>query len=219
MKTLLDDLKSFLEKIDHYRDEFLFLFIKPYWPRKISPNQLTYIRIIFGAILFVLLFFFNIENKLLIISLFCLGAATDLFDGSVARGLNKKTEFGAMLDPIADRILVLPIAFYSLHESHKWLLLILLLTEAVGALVSVYQKSKGADAGVNIFGKTRMVLLSFVFIVILIVWPNEPSIFFIDILWISLFLSLLSIFARILELNKTGHIKNKIIAEQLNKYI
>jgi len=190
---IIDDLKYFLEKIDHYRDKLLFVFIKPFWPRIITPNHLTYLRITVSLVLFVLLFFFGIENKLLIISLFCLGAATDLFDGSVARGLNKATKFGAMLDPIADRILILPIAIYSLYGSHKWLLLLLLLTELIGAVVAIFNKTKKSDVKANIFGKTKMVLWAFVFAVILMAWPNEPSIFFVGLLWISLIFSILSI--------------------------
>jgi len=217
MKTFLDDLKFFLEKLDHYRDEFLFLFIKPHWPRKISPNHITYLRVLVGAILFVILFFFGIVDKPLIIALFCLGALTDLFDGSVARGLNKVTEFGTMLDPVADRILILPIAVYSLYGSQKWLLLALLLIEIIGAIVSLYHKSKDATVKPNIFGKTKMVLFSVVFVVILIVWPDSPPLFFIDILWFSLFFSFLSIFTRILEMNKKGYIKNKAVNKQLDK--
>jgi CDP-diacylglycerol---glycerol-3-phosphate 3-phosphatidyltransferase len=217
MKPLLSSLKNFLEKLDHYRDELLFLFIKPYWPRKITPNHITYIRVFVGVLLFILLFFFKIENKLLIISLFCLGVITDLIDGSVARGLNKVTEFGAMLDSTADRILILPIAIYSLYQSQKWLLLFLLLTEIINAIASLFYKSKEIYLESNIFGKTKMVLLSVVFIVILIVWPNAPSLFFIDLLWISMIFGFLSIFARILELKSKGYIKNKFINKQLNK--
>ena len=215
---LLDTFKNFLEKIDHYRDELLFLLIKPCWPRKVTPNHLTYLRIIIGLCLAVLLFFFKIENKALIISLFCIGAVSDLFDGSVARGLNEKTEFGTMIDPIADRILILPIAIYSLYESQKWLLLLLLLIELGGALLSIFQTSKETNVGVNIFGKTKMVLWSLVFIAILVTWPETPSIFFIDVLWISLLFSFLSILTRTLELNRKGYIKNKIINKQLSKY-
>ena len=181
MKTFLDGLKSFLEKIDHYRDEFLFLFIKPYWPRKISPTHVTYVRLVIGVILFVLLFFFGIEDNLLIISLFFFGALTDLFDGSVARALNRVTEFGAMLDPIADRLLILPIAVYSLYKFDRWLLLFLLLTEIIYALVAVFHKSKIAYHSPNIFAKTKTFLLAIVFLVILIVWPARPAIFFMDV--------------------------------------
>ena len=218
MKNFLDRFKLILEEIDHYRDEFLFLFIKPYWPRKILPNHLTYIRVTIGLILTILLFFFGIKNKSLIVLLFCIGAITDLFDGSIARCLNEATEFGTMLDPIADRVLIFPIAVYSLYESQKWLLLFLIMGEVVGALVSVFHKSKETHVGPNIFGKAKIVLLSLVFIAILIAWPKPLSIIFVDLLWISLILSFLSIFIRTLELNNKGYIKNEIINKQLNRY-
>ena len=205
MKNFLDDLKIFLEKIDYYRDEILFLFIKPYWPRSIIPNYLTYSRILIGIALFVLLFFFGIENKLLIISLFCVGVLTDLFDGSVARGINKVTEFGAMLDSTADRIIILPIAVYSLFVYHKWLLLTLILTEILNAVISIYYKSKEIYLESNIFGKTKMVLLSIVFIAILIVWPQAPPLLFIYGLWLTIPFSFASIFARITELKIKKH--------------
>lgn len=208
MKKFLNNLKLSLEKIDGLRDELLFLFIKPYWPRKIIPNHITYVRVVIGILLFILLFFFGIEDNFLIISLFFIGVITDLFDGSVARGTNKVTEFGAMLDPVADRILILPIAVYSLFEFHKWLLLALLLTEVINALTFMYYKSKIMYLGSNIFGKTKMVMQSIVFVVILIVWPNAPSQFFISILWLTIIFSFLSIFSRTLETHPINQSKN-----------
>jgi len=211
MNSFLEDLKFFLEKIDHYRDRVLFLFIKPLWPRFITPNRITYFRIILGTVLFILLFFLDIKDKLIIISLFSIGAISDLFDGSVARGLKEETEFGAILDPIADRILILPIAVYSLYYSEKWLLLVLLLTEIISGGISLFYREKTKDAKSNIFGKTRMVMLSFVFVAILVFWPTPPSLFFIDVIWVSLIFSYLSIFVRVIDLVKKGYIKNKII--------
>ena len=217
MKSFLDDLKFSLEKIDNFRDRVLFLFIKPYWPRKITPNQITYVRLVIGVILFALLFFFNIENKALIISLFCVGILTDLFDGSVARGLNEITDFGTMLDPVADRMLIVPIAVYSLLKFQKWLLLALIVEEIIGALIVLFQKSREKNVSPNIFGKTKMFLVSVVFAAILVFWPAAPSPFFIDVLWLAMAFAFVSIFARVLELNKQGHIKNKIINKEINK--
>ena len=199
MNKFIGGLKFFLEKLDHYRDEVLFVFIKPYWPRKITPNAITTVRIIIGVLLFALLFFFKIEDKILIISLFFFGALTDLLDGSVARGKNMVTEFGAMLDPVADRIIIIPIAVYSLFSSHKWLLLVLLLIEIINALASIYYTTKKVYLESNIFGKTKMVMQSLVFVAILVVWPNPPSQFFIALLWVSVGFTLLSIFSKIME--------------------
>ena len=218
MKNVLDSFKFFLEKIDSYRDKLLFLFIKPYWPRKITPNQVTWIRVYISIILFVLLFWFGIETKWLILTLFCIGVLTDLIDGPIARGTSQVTEFGAMLDSTSDRLLILPIAFYALYTLDKWLLLILLLVEIINALASIFYKSKEIYLESNIFGKTKMVLMCAVFIVILFMWPRAPSQIFIYGLWATIPFSILSIFTRILELNSKGHIKNKIIKKELNRY-
>lgn len=209
MKKIINNFQTFLEKADSYRDKTLFVFIKPYWPRKIIPNHITFIRIIIGILLFILLFFFSIEDKSLIMWLFVFGALTDFIDGPVARGTNKVTELGAMLDSTADRILILPIAFYSLFALHKWLLLALLLTEIINALFSLFYKSKEIYLESNIFGKVKMTLLSVVFIAILFFWPKPPSLIFIYLLWASIPFSFLSIFSKLLELKNNGKIKLK----------
>lgn len=213
---LLDWVQKFLEKLDHLRDETLFLFIKPYWPRKITPNMLTWIRVFIGLLMFVSLFFFGFDDKTFILSIFCVGVLTDLFDGSVARGTNQITEFGAMLDSTADRLLILPIAIYSLFSADKWLLLVLLIMEIVNAFTSIFYKSKEIYLESNIFGKTKMVLQSVVFIAILIHWPNSPSSWVVDALWGSVIFTILSIFSRIIELKSKGHIKNKILNKTYN---
>ena len=210
MKKFIEDLQYFLEKIDHYRDELLFLFIKPYWPRSFTPNKITWLGVAISLVLFILLFFLGSEEKVLIISLFTIGVLTDLLDGSVARGTNQITEFGAMLDSTSDRILIIPIAVYSLFELHRWLLLILILAEIINGLISIYYKSKEIYLESNIFGKTKMVLQSIVFIVILIIWPDSPSQFFIYMLWLTIPFSFLSALAKILELKD----KNKINVPQ-----
>jgi len=215
---ILNDLQYFLEKIDNYRNEALYLFIRPHWPRKITPNHITWLRVFIGIFLFVMLFFFKFENKTLVVTLFCIGILTDLIDGPVARGTNRVTEFGAMLDSTADRIIILPIAIYSLFSIHKWLLMIVLLVEIINALASIFYKSKEIYLESNIFGKTKMVLMSAVFIAILFVWPVPPPQFFIYMLWATIPFSFLSIFIKIVELNDKGHIKNKIITKQLKKY-
>lgn len=208
MKKLLYYSKSFFEKMDTLRDKVLFIFIKPYWPKHISPNQLTVFRIIIGIFLFVMLFFYKNDSKILIISLFCVGAITDLLDGSVARGLHKETSVGALLDPAADRILIIPIAVYSLFPDHQWLLLWLIILEIINALASIYGYGKNVFVSSNIFGKIKMVLQSVVFGAILIFWPKSPNMFFIYILWFSVIFLIISIYLKALEINeKTLHEK------------
>lgn len=208
LKKFFDWLKISLEKLDHKRDKILFFLIKKYWPRWIKPNYLTYIRIIIGIALFVLLFYFNIDDKPLIVLLFIVGILTDLFDGSVARCLNMESKFGAMIDPGADRIIIIPIAIYSLVNDHRWLLLIIIILEVANGLFSVYGESKSVYLKPNIFAKTKMVMHSVVFAMILITWPKAPNLFFTDILWLAVIAMILSIFIKVLEINSQLNIKN-----------
>ena len=205
----INKIQNFLERIDGYRDKALFIFIKPYWPDKIVPNYITYIRIVVGILIFVLLFFLNIDNKFIIIWLFIIGAITDFIDGPVARGKNQVTEFGAMLDSTADRILVLPIAFYALYKFHKWLLLALIITELINAIFSIFYKSKEIYLESNIFGKTKMVIICVSLAVILALWPKPSSVWVMALLLCTIPLSFLSIFSKLLDLKSNGKIKFK----------
>jgi len=202
MYLFFKKIKLFLEEIDSLRDKILFIGIKPYWPRKILPNHLTIIRIIIGIFLFVFLFYYKNDSGLLVISLFCLGIITDLLDGSVARALKKETKLGAILDSVADRILIIPIAVYSLFNLHRWLFLSIILLEVINGLISIFTKGKNVFIKSNIFGKIKMVLQSIVFMAILIFWPKPLNIFLIYILWVSVVFIIVSIYFKILELKK-----------------
>lgn len=204
MKSALQ-VKSFFERIDAWRNKVLFYFIKPYWPRKILPNHLTILRIIIGIFLFVLLFYDKNVSEIVVIPLFCVGAITDLLDGSVARALGKETNVGAILDSVADRILIIPIAIYSLFNLHRWLFLLLMVLEVINAVVSIYGHGKHLFVQANIFGKIKMVLQSVVFAAILVFWPHPPNHFFISLLWLSVAFMILSIFFKSLAVKNYTH--------------
>lgn len=181
---IIKKLKNFLEKIDSRRDQLLFPFIKNYWPDYITPNQLTITRIVL-AVLLASLLFFGFNNKSLIIFVFCIAILLDLLDGSVARCLKKETKIGASIDPLADRILIIPVAIYSLYKNYKSLLFVLLGIEIINAFGALYYKIKRVLIRPNIFGKTKMVLQAVAFGLILINWPLFFSGFSIITLWTS----------------------------------
>lgn len=72
-------------------------------------NILTLSRIFLAAIIFVLLM--SNDGYLLALILFFLAGITDYFDGYLARKYNAVTQLGEILDPIADKILILFILF------------------------------------------------------------------------------------------------------------
>ena len=67
-------------------------------------QSLTYFRIIVGPILYLLITVF--ESFGLALFLFLVAAASDYFDGYLARKYNLVSLLGSVLDPIADKILI-----------------------------------------------------------------------------------------------------------------
>ena len=70
------------------------------------PNFLTLLRIFLLPLLIYLIIDSNSSFNLAILILFIVIALSDYFDGVIARKTNSTSEFGKMLDPIADKIIV-----------------------------------------------------------------------------------------------------------------
>ena len=68
------------------------------------PNFLTLIRILAIPFFLVLLASHLYMDALVV---FILGGVTDAFDGFIARRMNQKTSLGAILDPVADKLLLM----------------------------------------------------------------------------------------------------------------
>src|SRR5690606_36208180 len=80
-------------------------------------TQLTLLRIAFIPLLVVVFYHPYKWHYLLSAAVFSLAAITDWLDGYIARKYNQTTAFGAFLDPVADKLMVV-VALVLLVEEH-----------------------------------------------------------------------------------------------------
>lgn len=116
-------------------------------------NKLTISRIILTPIFMFFLFTKGVWGKSLALAIFCLASVTDLLDGYIAKRDNQVTDFGKLMDPIADKILILAafLAFVEMELVPAWMVVIIIFREAAITGLRVFALTKGkvipADEG------------------------------------------------------------------------
>ena len=125
------------------------------------PNALTLFRIFLVPFLVVVLLTKFTGREFVGLTIFLVAAITDFFDGWIARRYNQTTRLGALLDPIADKLLM-SAAFISLVEmdpSHvpAWMVVIIIGREfAVSGLRSIAAQ-QGVTIAASPLGKWKMI--------------------------------------------------------------
>ena len=125
------------------------------------PNALTLFRIFLVPFLVVVLLTKFTGREFVGLAIFLVAAITDFLDGWVARRRNQTTRLGALLDPIADKLLM-SAAFISLVEMDPkhvpaWMVVIVIGREfAVSGLRSIAAQ-QGVTIAASPLGKGKMV--------------------------------------------------------------
>lgn len=84
------------------------------------PNQITLFRIILIPI-FVIIFYLPLSwSHFGAFAVFWLAAVSDILDGYLARKLNQSSAFGAFIDPVADKLMVVVALVMIAQDYHSW---------------------------------------------------------------------------------------------------
>jgi CDP-diacylglycerol--glycerol-3-phosphate 3-phosphatidyltransferase len=138
------------------------------------PNALTLSRIFLVPLLLAVLLTKSFPHKdAIAITIVLIAAATDWFDGYLARRMKQVSTLGQLLDPIADKLLVssVLIAMVETHQVAAWMVVIIVGRElAITGLRSIAQAS-GTTIAASDLGKTKMVM-QIVAIVSLLLVPH-----------------------------------------------
>jgi len=109
--------------------------------------------------------------------LFCLASATDALDGKIARKRGLVTNFGKIMDPLADKILVYSALCLFIESDliKAWMLIIILAREFIVAGMRTVAASEGRVLAAGMSGKIKTVL-QMVAVIVYLFGLSVPSI-------------------------------------------
>lgn len=156
------------------------------------PNKLTIARVI-AAPVYVILYALELYIPAFIV--FVAASLTDMLDGRIARARGLVTNFGKIMDPLADKILVYS-AFCMFIDKGivpGWMLIIILAREFAVSGMRTVAASEGKVIAAGMTGKIKTVLQMFaVLFLILESYSNVLSIIGRVLLWASLVMTVVS---------------------------
>ena len=124
------------------------------------PNKLTIARMI-AVPFFIAAYMLGYYPAALV--LFCAASVTDYFDGKIARDRGLVTNFGKIMDPLADKILVYSALclFVEAGLIKAWMLILILAREFIIAGMRTVAASEGRVLAAGMSGKIKTVLQMF----------------------------------------------------------
>lgn len=156
----------------------------PLIERHALPNVITIGRIVIAPLVAVLLFIPTFTARLIAFVLFLVAAFSDLWDGYLARKHGWISDFGKLVDPLADKLLLLVtfVPFYVLShgpsphgrfvaipEFPLWIVLVILGRELLITAIRSYAARRGLIIPAGRSGKLKAVFQN-IFIGTAIAW-------------------------------------------------
>lgn len=161
-------------------------------------------------ILTPLFVFFFIQDsmvyKLIGTIIFSFAAATDWYDGYIARRFNIVSRWGQFMDPLADKVLISSalIAFAYLGYVHWWMVIIIVFRDFLITFLRMYALQRGKSIVTSQLAKWKT-FIQMIAVFILLIYLNFPDaeIYSFDIYplpyshWISLLFLLVTVLTAI----------------------
>ncbi|MFV2071175.1 MAG: CDP-diacylglycerol--glycerol-3-phosphate 3-phosphatidyltransferase [Thermoanaerobaculales bacterium] len=121
------------------------------------PNALTLLRIFMAPLLVVVLLTEIPDKEYWGLGIFLLAALTDALDGIIARRTDRMTTTGAMLDPIADKLLMSAafISLVELQQAPAWMVTVIVGREFAVTALRLIALERGVPIAANWLGKAK----------------------------------------------------------------
>lgn len=124
------------------------------------PNLLTVFRIFLTFIFIFFLYQDSLLSTILALLVFTLASLTDFYDGYYARKHNLITRFGKIMDPIADKFLILSafFIFMHMHLIAAWMFVVICAREVIVTGLRLVAMRRGIALAAEGAGKLKTVL-------------------------------------------------------------
>ena len=142
-----------------------------------TPNAITVARIAITPFVAWLILQDGLIERWSAFWIFAAAATSDVVDGRLARGNEEVTRFGQLLDPIADKLLVLVtfLPLYGLGHLPLWFVLLVLGRDFAMTAFRRYALSRGELIPARSLGKWKTVIQNWLVGSILVVRINEST--------------------------------------------
>src|SRR5215212_8640298 len=139
------------------------------------PNVLTLLRILAVPVIVVALLDETPNGDALAAGVFALAAISDGLDGYIARRRQDVTTFGKLMDPLADKLLIVAalVALVSLNRLAAWIAMVIIAREIAVTGLRAVAAEQGVVISASWLGKVKTALqVAAVFA--LIIWDPSP---------------------------------------------
>src|SRR5438445_5564300 len=123
------------------------------------PNKLTISRFILTVAFLAVMFSRVRFHQTIALTLFVAGGISDFLDGQIARRHKLITNFGILMDPLADKIMVCSafIAFVGLNWMPAWMVIIIVARELAITGLRLLAASKNVVLAAEGYGKHKTI--------------------------------------------------------------
>ena len=169
-------------------------------------NKLTMLRILMIPVFIAVLVYSkdrDIVYRYIALGIFVMASATDALDGYVARKYNMITDFGKLMDPLADKILVSSalIILIELGNISSWIVSIVIAREFIISGIRLIATEKNIIIAASPLGKLKTV--SQMLSVILVLLSIKAISLITDLsIWLMCILSVISLLDYIIKNKK-----------------
>ena len=161
------------------------------------PNKLTVLRVIMVPffVFFMLTDFAGDAGKWIALVLFCLASLTDMLDGKIARARNLVTNFGKIMDPLADKLLVCSamICLIPAGKLPAWVVIVIIAREFIISGFRLVAADSGIVIAASYWGKFKTVSQMFMVIVLIADLGGVFDTVGTVLIWIALILTVVSL--------------------------